>query len=54
MEIGIFLVIAIVVVAIIVLVLFFNEDARVKRALRKAPVMSIGDFKKASEVRLMD
>ncbi len=53
MEIGIFLVIAIVVIAIIVLALFFNEDARVKRALRKAPVMSIGDFKNASEVRLV-
>ncbi len=42
-----------VVIFIVVMILFFNKDARVKRALRKAPKLSIGDFTDGAEARLV-
>ena len=53
MGFGIFVIIGVVVIFIIVMALLFNKDARVKRALRKAPRMNIGDFTNGAIARLV-
>ncbi|MBW2702574.1 MAG: hypothetical protein JRF33_17280 [Deltaproteobacteria bacterium] len=53
MEIDFLFAIAAFVIFIVGLVIFFNEDARIKRALRKVPKLSIGDFTDGAEARLV-